>query len=424
MKRPASRRTRRAVLKNAMAAGAGAVLAPAAWCWAEPKKAKVARIDVFPVMYPMVGRFKFFEDPKGRWTGRPAVLVKITADDGTFGWGQSVPVPSWSYETLESTTSTIRDYLAPGLIGRDPFDIAGAHQVMDKVIRPAFSTGMPIAKAGVDIALHDLACKLSDQTLGQKWSRKPVRELTLSWTLNPRKLSDVDKLIDEGRKRGYGHFNVKVAPDARFDLELCRRVKKRAGGGFLWADANGGYDLATALAVAPKLADAGVDVLESPLKPNRIAGYRRLKRQGALPIYMDEGVVSPAELMEFIRLDMLDGVAMKPARCGGLLSNKRQIEIVLDAGLGWLGSGLCDPDVALAAAVALYGAFGYTKPAALNGPQFMTATVLKNPLVPKDGKLAVRAEAGLGVEVDAKKLGSLLVRKLMKRQGVEVEIRL
>ena len=417
------RQTRRGFLRGCAAAAAGAVLAPAERCPAKPKNVKIARIDVFPVTYPMVSRFKFFEDPKGQWIGRPAVLVKVTADEGTFGWGQSVPVPMWSYETLESTTGTIRDYLAPVLVGRDPFDIVGAHKVMDREVCSSFSTGMPIAKAGVDLALHDLACKLNDQTLAQKWSRKSVESLTLSWTLNPTKLSEVEGLIAEGLKRGYQHFNVKVSPDPKFDLALCRLVKKRVPEGFLWADANGGYDLATAVAVAPKLADAGVDVLEQPLKTNRLAGYRRLKRQGALPIYMDEGVVSPAELIEFIRLDMLDGVAMKPGRCGGLLSNKRQIEIVLDAGLGWLGSGLCDPDVSLAATVALYGAFGYTRPAALNGPQFMNATVLKNPLVPKDGRLPVRAEAGLGVEVDPKKLEKLLVRKLMKSGGKRLELK-
>ena len=83
-------------------------------------------------------------------------------------------------------------------------------------------------------------------------------------------------------------------------------------------------------------------------------GIRRSRRQRALPILMDEGIVSPDELVEFIRLGMLDGVAMKPARCGGLLPARRQIEMLLDAGLMWLGSGLTDPDVSLAATLALF----------------------------------------------------------------------
>ena len=73
-----------------------------------------------------------------------------------------------------------------------------------------------------------------------------------------------------------------------------------------------------ALKAAPRLADAGVDVLEAPLRPNRISGYQALKKQAALPILMDEGVISPTDLEEFHQAGMMDGVAMKPARCGGL----------------------------------------------------------------------------------------------------------
>jgi L-alanine-DL-glutamate epimerase-like enolase superfamily enzyme len=111
-------------------------------------RSTIARIDAFPVRYPMQGRFKFFEGPEGSPTGRPAVLVRITDDSGAIGWGESVPIPKWSDETLETVTTTIEQYLAPELVGRDPADIAGAHAVMDRAIAPAFSTGQPIAKSG------------------------------------------------------------------------------------------------------------------------------------------------------------------------------------------------------------------------------------------------------------------------------------
>ena len=148
----------------------------------------------------------------------------------------------------------------------------------------------------------------------------------------------------------------------------------------------------------------------APLRPNRISGYQALKKQGALPILMDEGVISPTDLDEFRKLGMLDGVAMKPARCGGLLSNKRQIELCLEHGLMWLGSGLTDPDISLAATLALYGAFGLRKPAALNGPQFLTADVLAKPLRIENGRSHVPAGPGLGIEVDEAKVIDLMQR--------------
>ena len=375
-----------------------------------PIKVKIAKVESFPITYPVVGRFKFFDGPPGRPAGRPAVVVKITADNGTVGWGQSVPVPKWSYETLETVHSTLTRHLAPELLGRDPFDIEGIHAGMNRAIAPSFSTGQPICKAGVDLALFDLTGKLLKQSAAQRWGRKAASVSRLSWTLNPRTLDEIEPLIAQGRARGYRHFNVKVAPDPKFDLELCRLVKRLVPDGFLWADANGGYDEETALAVAPKLADIGVPVLEQPLPANRLTGYRRLKKQGALPIIMDEGIVSSVELEEFIKLELLDGVAMKPARCGGLTEARRQIEIVQRAGLMFLGSGLTDPDISLAASLVLYGAYELKYPAALNGPQFLSGSILKHPFEVKNGELAVPTGHGLGVEVDEAKLREMLVK--------------
>jgi L-alanine-DL-glutamate epimerase-like enolase superfamily enzyme len=176
--------------------------------------------------------------------------------------------------------------------------------------------------------------------------------------------------------------------------------------GFLWADANGGYDEVAALAIAPKLADAGVAVFEQPLPANRLTGYRRLVEQGALPIIMDEGIVSTVELEEFIQLKLLNGVAMKIPRCGGITEARRLVEIAQNAGLMFLGSGLTDPDLSLAASVAFYGAYDLRFPAALNGPQFLAGSILQQPFEVSGGELTVPTAAGLGVQVNENSLSS------------------
>ncbi|MDE3167036.1 MAG: mandelate racemase [Acidobacteriota bacterium] len=332
------------------------------------------------------------------------MMVKITCEDGVFGWGQSVPIPTWSYETPESAAAAIRDYLGPALAGRNPFDIAGCHEAMGKVIAPSFSTGMPIAKAGIDLALHDLMGKLAKCSVPELWGRAPLERVTISWTVNARTMREAEEVVHAGLAKGYRHFNLKVAPDPAFDLELCRYVKKTVPDTFLWLDANGYYDLATALKLAPKFADLGADVWEQPIAPNRLTGLGELKRQGALPIIFDEGVVSSVELTEFIRLGLLDGVAMKPARTAGLWDARRQVEILQQAGLLFLGSGLTDPDVSLAASLQLFGAYHLARPAALNGLQFLASSYLKTPFVLRDGMLEVPAGPGLGVEVDETQL--------------------
>ena len=132
---------------------------------------RIDRIDLFPVLYPTVMRFKFFEGPVSG-AGRAAVLIKFTADDGSVGWGESVPVPRWSYETLESAVSTIENYLKPVLVGLNPFDLKAVHDAMNHEIAPSFSTGAPITKAGIDIALHDLMGRATGRNIADLWGRK------------------------------------------------------------------------------------------------------------------------------------------------------------------------------------------------------------------------------------------------------------
>lgn len=370
----------------------------------------IESIEAFPLVYPTAGRFKFFEGPRGQPTGRPTVAVKMTASNGSIGWGHSVPSPRWSYETLETVHTTITRHLAPELVGLDVFDREKIDDILTRMIAPSFSIGQPICKAGLDLAWFDLTGRIRRQTAATRWNRRGRDRITLSWTLNPRTLEEVEPYVAEGLARGYRNFNVKVAPDPKFDLELCRIVKRLVPDGFLWADANGGYDEATALEVIPHLADLGVPVIEQPLPANRLTGYQRLKRQGALPIIMDEGVVSAVELREFIQLGLLDGVAMKVARCGGLAEAHREVETVLEHGLMLLGSGLTDVDTSLAASLLLYGAYDLKFPAALNGPQFVQGTMLRQPFEVVNGELRVPDGFGLGVEIDEASMAPFRVK--------------
>ena len=85
-----SKNTRRGFLRNT--ASLAVALGAAAPAEAGPSRdSAIARVEAFPINYAVEGHFKFFEGPRGRAAGRPAVVVKITTADGTVGWGQSVP---------------------------------------------------------------------------------------------------------------------------------------------------------------------------------------------------------------------------------------------------------------------------------------------------------------------------------------------
>ncbi len=372
---------------------------------------RIVKIEIGRFDYAVAGEFKFFKPgPDGRVT-RPSVLVRLTDENGVEGWGQSVPVPTWTYETVESVLTTLELYLAEVVLGRDPADFAGLHAAMNTAIRPAFSVGQPLAKAAFDLACHDLVGRQRGVPAWQLFGAPDAaREaLTLSWTVASPKMETVERQLAEGRARGYRNFNIKVgAPQsAAYDLELARKVRAFAPDGFLWADANTGYTPEEALAIAPKLRDAGVDVFESPLAPTQIRGYQALKRQGALPVLMDEGIVGPEVAEEFIALDMMDGIAMKPARNAGLWPSVRIVNELRERGLMVLGSGLTDPDFSLLGAMHLFAWSGIARPCALNGPQFLADSLFGPGLAPQADLLSLPTAPGLGFTPDARAVAVL-----------------
>lgn len=395
--------------------------------------APIVKVELGRFDYAVAGEFKFFKPgPDGRVT-RPSVLVRLTDGNGGEGWGQAVPVPTWTYETVESVLTTLELYLAEVVLGRDPADFAGLHAAMNTAIRPAFSVGQPLCKAALDLACHDLVGKqrgvpawklfgppaapasgvgASLLAMNDAQSRAStllqnataLNTLTLSWTVASPKPEVIDRQLAEGRARGYRNFNIKVgAPQsADYDLALARKVRACAPDGFLWADANTGYTPAEALALAPRLRDAGVDVLESPLPPTQIRGYQALKKQAALPVLMDEGILAPDVAAEFIALDMMDGIAMKPARNAGLWPSVQIVNELRARGLMVLGSGLTDPDLSLAAAAQLFAWAGIAHPCALNGPQFLADSLAGAQLTPHADQLTLPTAPGLGLTLDAR----------------------
>jgi hypothetical protein len=130
---------------------------------------KIEKIDILPVRLPLKavatlsrGVSRTIEE------GKQVILVKMTGDDGTVGWGEAGPSRRWSAETTHSSYSTIKHYLAPALLKRDPLDIAGLHATMNTELAPGLDPGQPVAKAALDMAAHARSLGFVQRQLDQR----------------------------------------------------------------------------------------------------------------------------------------------------------------------------------------------------------------------------------------------------------------
>jgi L-alanine-DL-glutamate epimerase-like enolase superfamily enzyme len=371
--------------------------------------ARIARVEAFKVDLPVIKPFVFASGTAGAAGDTAAVVfVKVTDEDGNAGWGEARASPSWSYETPETILSTIESYLGPALLGLAVTDRWGLHERMRGVIGLGPSTGQPLAKAALDIALHDLCARAAGQTLRAFLGGANERdEIELSYTLTAHEAAAAREDVAEGRAAGFRHFNFKVAVEPATDLAVAAAVREAAGTeAFVWADANQGLSLRQARTVAAGLADAGSDVLEQPLPADALHSMGALRASTTLPLALDESTVSPADFFGAAAAGVVDYLVVKVTRSGGLWPTWQQIAVSEAAGLGLLVSGLTDSMVTKLAACQIAAAVGFAGPAGLNGSQFMddSAFFPDKGDAESGGVVRLGTRPGIGIEPDEAEL--------------------
>ena len=363
----------------------------------------IAHVETLPVALPTLAAFAVSGGSVAR-AGAPSVrvLVKVTGSDGTVGWGEATPIPSWTYETLESIATTIARYLAPVAIGIPVWDLDRLTRAFDRAINRGFSIGAPLAKAAVDVAVHDLLGHALGLPITALLGARRCERIALGWIVSTEGAGGADASVAEGRARGYRAFKVKIGLHGeRDDVRTVERVRAAAGDdAFLWVDANQGYAVDQALRVAHALGRLGVAAFEQPLPANDIDGLRRLRDRSPVPIALDESLRHPSDLATFVKLGAVDVAIAKVQRSGGLTLSRRLCQYAEDSGVRLMGSGLTDSDVGLAASLHLFSAFGITTPVDLNGRQFIASPYARTTVAIEDGWALVPAGPGLGVDVD------------------------
>ena len=238
---------------------------------------KIERIDVLPVRLPMKAVLTLPRGPSRTLAeGKRIALVRITDRDGHVGWGEAGPSRRWSAETLESCASSIREYLAPALIGHDAADIAGAHERMNAELASGLDPGQPIAKCAIDVALHDLVCRRLRIPLQTWLGAKRADRVRLARLVSASSPEEAARITREGLAEGYEGFKVKVGHHKAIDLDLVRAVVEAAPRAYVWPDANQAYSLEEAMRMARGLERLGVTLFEQPVPMTDVYAMKKL----------------------------------------------------------------------------------------------------------------------------------------------------
>lgn len=272
------------------------------------------------------------------------VVVRISDGDRE---GISAAAPSRYYgETAATVEAVLPDLLAIVESIDDPFAFQRIERRLDETIG-----GNPAAKSGVTSALADLVGKRLNVPLYRLWGLDPEAAPPTSYSMG---IAAPETMAERARDRvdaGFDVLKVKVGTDPVTDRERVTAVRESTPEATIRVDANGGYDVRTAVEATAWLTDLDVEFLEQPVPGDDLASLEYVYDHGSIPIAADESCVTAADVPTVA--DRCDIVVTKLAKCGGPRSARRQIETARTHGLETMIGCMVESNASIAPAMHL-----------------------------------------------------------------------
>jgi L-alanine-DL-glutamate epimerase-like enolase superfamily enzyme len=369
---------------------------------------KIKDVKVFPIS-PQEMFYQSY--PSGS-----AVLVKIEADDGTYGWGEAVANNYYTFEGIRAIAEGI-EHRKKLLIGEDPLEI---RTLWEKLYHTS-ERGRGLTVHGIsaiDIALEDLAGKALGvpvyKLLGGKFHDKMrlYASITPDWTSVDTLVADVTRQVD----KGFNAIKFGTPEPHRFEelIVALGRIKDQVPTGTdLMIDGPFTLNSSEAIRWGRRFEEFKLLWWEEPLKRDDLVGYKKVADALDMPISSGQHRTTRYEFKEIIEEGIIDIVQPDVGDCGGI----SEFKLIADMAEVW---GLrCIPHswttlINTVASLHLVAAMRESFilefrtepwPCDLEMEKLFT----KNPMTIKEGYSNIPEEPGLGIEVDEALLNKYVI---------------
>ena len=377
----------------------------------------IEKIETYIVEQKLERPFYFSQ---WEYASRQVCLVKITLQDGTYGWGEG-------YGPAKIVRAAI-EFFEPLVIGQDPLSVETIWQTMyrrslDYARRGVFLAGL----SAIDVALWDLRGKILQQPIsvllgGRRRERVKVYATGMYFADE----IDLEKCLAEEAltyaRQGYKAMKMKVGLGVKEDLKYIRAVRKAIGPDIqLMVDSNHAYSRSEALSLARKIEELDITFFEEPLSPEDYEGYRELRLRTEIPIAAGECEYLTAGFKHLVAGQCVDIAQPDICAAGGLTEVKRIVSLANTFAVNVIphcwGTG-----IAFAAGLHLVSTLDVV-PGRLRMPEpVLEMDRTENPLRDRltipffeavNGMVAVPTEPGLGIDVDRDLLEEFCIKRLI-----------
>jgi L-alanine-DL-glutamate epimerase-like enolase superfamily enzyme len=357
---------------------------------------------------------------------KPALLVEVETDQGLVGLGEAAHFGG----PMASTAQVIEHELKPYLVGEDPREIERLWERMHRRAYKHARGGIVIAAiSGIDIALWDLRGKMAGMPVWQLlggYRRRVPAYATGGFYAEGKNVRELVAEMETYVAAGFRAVKMKVGRNSGIemsalrasaqrgvaevslaqDLERVAAVRKAIGTDIrLMVDANGAWDVATAVKMGRALEPYDIYWYEEPVWPDDVAGSAEVAAKVAIPVAGYEtcsyGIV---DFNDYIRARAVHFVQPDVAWAGGLTETLKIAHMAQAAHLP-IAPHIHGSAVAVACALHLLGAVRNGSMAETVFPAHALMTELvKEPYVfdSRSGEIELPDRPGLGIELNPK----------------------
>ncbi len=320
-----------------------------------------------------------FKITRGVRTSNWVVLIEIE-HDGIIGYGEASPSPRYG-ENIE----TVQNFLRKIDLSKfdDPFNLEEILNYVDSI-----EPGNTSAKAGVDIALHDLVGKLLNtplyKLLGLNKEKTPITSFTIG--------IDEPAVIERKVKEAEEYPILKVKLGLENDEEIIKTIRKVTDKP-IRVDANEGWKTKEiALEKIKWLQNEGVEFIEQPMPANDLDSVAWLRDKVDIPIIADENCVRLHDVP--ILGKAYDGINIKLMKCTGIREAIKMINTARAMKMKVMIGCMIESSVGITAGAQISPLVDF---ADLDGNLLITNDPFVGVKV-ENGKLILPDEPGLGVK--------------------------
>jgi len=263
--------------------------------------------------------------------GQFLTMVIAESDDGVVGYGECFGLPH-----PLAAASLVNHVVAPAILGMEITDPAEMTRALHDYFFAMGHTRGPAMEAlsGVDIALWDIKARAAGLPLATLLGGTPgpvatyVSPIPFRATADET-FADAKAYVDQG----YVAFKLKVGRGVKTDLTHIEAARAAVGSMPLYLDANCGYDVPTAIALAKELKQHDIGWLEEPVPPDAPEALAEVRRNSPVPIAAGENEFAIGAYRQLLAAEAVDILQCNIGRCGGVSGMMAVGELCAERGL-------------------------------------------------------------------------------------------